>query len=194
MSVRSWVTGALVVALVAGCTSDSDTGEEADAVTSPLADCAGLDIPPGSDAADERAGGEPLPELTLECFTGGEPFALADLRGPAVVNLWASWCAPCREELPALQRYADQAAGQVHVLGVVTEDRRSAAVSLAEELGITFPALDDPDGRLWAAVATVGLPTTLFVGADGQVRYVHTNVLDEQAVERYVTDQLGVAR
>jgi thiol-disulfide isomerase/thioredoxin len=188
MSVRSWVTGALVLALVAGCTSSSSAGEEP---ASPLADCAGLDVPPAG-AADERAGGEPLPELTLECFTGGEPFALADLRGPAVVNLWASWCAPCREELPALQRYADQAAGQVHVLGVVTEDRRSAAASLAEDLGITFPALADPDGRLLAAVATVGLPTTLFVDADGQVRYVHTNVLDEQAVERYVSEQLGV--
>jgi thiol-disulfide isomerase/thioredoxin len=189
MSVRSWVVGALVLALVAGCTGDSAGAQP----PSPLAGCAGLDTPPAGAAAGSGTAGDRLPELTLDCFTGGEPFALADLRGPAVVNLWASWCTPCREELPALQRYADQAAGQVHVLGVVTRDRRSAAVSVAEDLGITFPALDDPEERLLAELPRLALPATLFVDAAGRVRYVHqTGALDEQAVERYVSEQLGV--
>jgi thiol-disulfide isomerase/thioredoxin len=191
MSFKSWVAGGLVLGLVAGCTGGSAGAEP----PSPLADCAGLDAPPAGAAAGSGTAGDPLPELTLECFTGGAPFALADLRGPAVVNVWASWCTPCRDELPALQRYADQAAGQVHVLGVVTRDRRSAAVSVAEDLGITFPALDDPDERLLAELPRYALPATLFVDAAGRVRYVHqAEVLDEQAVERHVTEQLGVTK
>lgn len=205
---RAMLTVVTLLALVAGCTGEPaagdgtvDTAGTADA-GSPLADCDGLAAPPAdaadgsaTDAADgSAAAGEPLPELTLPCFTGGAPFALADLRGPAVVNLWASWCPPCREELPALQRYADRAAGRVHLLGVVIDDRRSAAVSLAEELGITFPALEDADGRLLAELPRNGLPATLFVDAAGRVRYVHqTGALDEQALERYVSEQLGVA-
>lgn len=164
-----------------------------DATVSPLADCQGLTGPPAEPAPAAAGSGEPLPDLTLPCFTGGEPFRLADLRGPAVVNLWASWCAPCREELPALQRYADQTAGQVHVLGVVTKDPRpAAAVELATDLGIRFPALEDQTGRLRAEVAGTGLPVTLFVDAAGQLRYVHPGPLDGSTLARLVTEHLGV--
>ncbi|MGH3682355.1 MAG: TlpA family protein disulfide reductase [Natronosporangium sp.] len=181
----------LVVAL-AGCQGG---GDDPDVTVSPLADCQGLTGPPAeAAAAPVSEAGEPLPDLTLPCFTGGEPFRLADLRGPAVVNLWASWCTPCREELPALQRYADQTAGRVHVLGVVTEDPRpAAAAELATDLGIRFPALLDEAGRLRAEVGAVGLPVTLFVDAAGQLRYVHPAQLDQEELATLVAEQLGAA-
>jgi cytochrome c biogenesis protein CcmG, thiol:disulfide interchange protein DsbE len=181
---------ALLLGLVlAGCGGGGEAGD--DRVSSPLADCTGLTEPLGDPVP--AAGGEPLPELALPCFTGGEPFRLPELRGPAIVNLWASWCGPCREELPVLQRYADRAGGEAHVLGVVTEDRPAAAASLAEDLGITFPALDDPDGLVRAELAAVGLPVTLFVDPAGQVRYVHLGVpLDERALAELVTEHFGV--
>lgn len=175
---------------VAGCQGG---GDGPDVTASPLADCQGLTEPPG-EAVPAAGSGEPLPDLTLPCFTGGEPFRLADLRGPAVVNLWASWCAPCREELPALQRYADQTAGRVHVLGVVTKDPRpAAAAELATDLGVRFPALEDQPGRLRAEVAGTGLPVTLLVDAAGQLRYVHPGPLDGSTLARLVTEHLGVA-
>jgi thiol-disulfide isomerase/thioredoxin len=180
-----------LVLVVAGCSEAGDSASAGDPATSPLADCTGLTEPLG-DPAVEGEGGEPLPDLTLPCFTGEQPFRLADLRGPAVVNLWASWCGPCREELPVLQRYADQAAGQVHVLGVVTEDRRPAATSLAEDLGVTFPALDDPAAALRVQLGGF-LPATLFVDSAGRVRHVLQGELDEQALTNLVTEHLGVS-
>lgn len=182
---------ALALALVlAGCTGEPESVPEVD---SPLADCSGLTEPPAGGTGTGGPTGDPLPELTLPCLTGGEPFALADLRGPAVVNLWASWCTPCRAELPELQRYADRAAGQVHVLGVVTRDRPAAAAALATDLGITFPALADRDGQLHSALPGMSLPVTLFVDEAGAIAYLHPRELDEDAVAGLVADHLGVA-
>jgi hypothetical protein len=80
------------------------------------------------------------------------------------------------------------------VLGVVTRDRRAAAASLAEDLGITFPALDDADEQVRVALAPGGLPATLFVDAGGRVRYVHNfGPLDEETLVGLVTEHLGVS-
>jgi thiol-disulfide isomerase/thioredoxin len=182
----------LLVISVAGCGGEGGPEGAEQTVSSPLADCTGLTEPLAP--AETRAGGEPLPDLTLPCFTGGEPFRLADLRGPAVVNLWASWCPPCREELPALQRYADRTAGEVHVLGVVTQEaRRGAPATLAQDFGLTFPALDDRDGLLMVEVAGSNLPATIFVDAAGSMRYVHRGPLDEEALDELAAEHLGVA-
>jgi thiol-disulfide isomerase/thioredoxin len=209
------VVAAAVLALTAACTGAEQGRPDAPAAAvaaaaPPYADCAGLDAPPPEAAPDtlppEAAGagtaaaGTPvapvaLPAITLTCFSGGgAPVALAGLRGPAVVNLWASWCPPCRSELPELQRYAERAAGRVHVVGVVTEDPApERPASLAIDLGLTFPSLFDPDGRLLAALARSALPVTLFVDAAGAVRFIHhAQALDEAAVERLVAEHLGV--
>jgi thiol-disulfide isomerase/thioredoxin len=204
MTAHRAAVGALVGVLLlaaGGCQGSGEdpapAGVDQPHVSSPLAACDQLASPPvraGSGAAAGDTGADPLPELVLACLTGGEPFPLADLRGPAVVNLWASWCPPCREELPALQRYADQRAGRVHVLGVVTADRPERAAALATDLGIRFPGLADPDGRVRAALGEFLLPLTLLVDAAGRVRYVHrTGALDQPELARLVRDHLGVA-
>lgn len=186
VSPRSTRGGLVVVVAAALALAGCQGGEEAAAPASPLQDCAGLVV------AWDEAPRKPLPAVTLPCFTGGELVALDELRGPAVVNLWASWCVPCREELPALQRYADRAGGDVRVVGVVTEDRRPAAASLAGHLDIIFPALDDPEGAVLAEVGGLGLPLTIFVDAAGEIRHLHNAPLDEAGVERYVEEHLGV--
>jgi thiol-disulfide isomerase/thioredoxin len=190
---------------VAGCTGGPAGGpatgpEGATGTGSPLAGCAALAVPPprAAPGRDGPAGGSSplpavtLPAVTLPCFTGGEPVAVADLAGPAVVNFWASWCPPCRDELPALQRFAGQTSGRVHVVGVVTMDNRETAAALATDTGATFPALYDRDGRLHTAVAAGGLPATLFVDAGGRVRYLHNGELDGAALRRYAAEHLGV--
>lgn len=169
-------------------------------VESPLAGCARLRAPPPEAPAPATpAGGDadagargPLPELELSCVTGGEPVALDRLPGPAVVNLWASWCYPCREELPVLQRFADRTAGRVHVVGVVTSDTRTRAAAFAGDAGLTFPMLYDPDGHLLAELPTVGLPKTLFVDANGTVRHLHQAPLDADTLTALAAEHLRV--
>ena len=87
-----------------------------------------------------------------------------------MVNLWASYCRPCRTELPELQRFADATPG-VAVIGVATGDQRSAAAWAGQDLGVRFPSVEDPQRRLLSALGRNALPLTLFVDADGVVRH-----------------------
>ena len=139
------------------------------------------------------AGPVELPSFGLACFNGGEEVVLADLRGPAVVNLWASWCPPCRKELPAFQRLAERADGRLHVVGVVAADDREMARALGERLGLTFPNLFDGDDRVRAALGRNFLPMTLLVDADGRVRHLDSSgALDDAALDELIGQYLGV--
>ncbi|MFD0594982.1 TlpA family protein disulfide reductase [Catellatospora coxensis] len=130
-----------------------------------------------------------LPDLALECMAGGEPVRLSTLRGPLVINLWASWCAPCRKELPAFQRLADS--GRVPVLGVVTEDSRDAAAWLADELKVSLPSVYDRSGALKAAAGEMALPLTLFVAADGRTTVYRDVALTDQTLAQLVEQHFG---
>ena len=136
--------------------------------------------------------GPKVPDLALACFAGGSEVRLRALGRPAVINLWGSWCPPCRRELPALNTYSQR--GSVLVLGVATEDTRSAAGSIIDDLGLGFPNLYDREGKLHKAIGSVPLPVTLFVSADGTVVYTHrAGALDEAGFERLAREHLGVA-
>jgi thiol-disulfide isomerase/thioredoxin len=140
------------------------------------------------------ASGQRIADLALECFEGGGVVRLTDLHRPAIVNLWASWCGPCRTELPAFQSYATRHADQVTVIGVDTGDTRGAGAALLQEVKVSFPSLFDPQGRLLAAVGRTALPVTLFVDAGGGLRYVYNSTaLDETGIARLADSQLGVA-
>jgi thiol-disulfide isomerase/thioredoxin len=130
----------------------------------------------------------------LPCFVGGQPVRLAHLGVPVVINLWASWCGPCRAELPQIQRYADRSAGRVRVVGVITSDPiRSRPRSLIDDLGLTFPMVDDEAAGLQHAVGAPALPMTLLVDARGRVAYRHQGrSLDEVALSDLVERYLGV--
>jgi thiol-disulfide isomerase/thioredoxin len=112
--------------------------------------------------------GDGLPELTLPCLGPGDPVQLAGLTGrPRLVNIWASWCGPCRAEMPWLQQA--HGTGEVDVLGVDAEDQAPAAGALLEELGVTFPSVFDPKNELAREIRIVTKPTTLFVSNEGEV-------------------------
>ena len=187
-----------VLLAVAGCTAP-DPGEARPAATraerpSPFADCATLTRAPASAAAAPAgAQGEPLPELTFSCFTGGAPVALRDVRGPAVINIWASWCPPCRKELPAFQRLSERSAGRFQVIGVNSRDSRSAAQSIGEDFGVRFPMLIDQGDALQRALNRNALPLTLFVDGDGRVRHTDASgALDGATLADLVHRHLGV--
>ncbi|MFI1192738.1 TlpA family protein disulfide reductase [Micromonospora sp. NPDC020750] len=199
--------------LAAGCTASS--GEPAppeprkNTRPSPFAACAALTAPPAtatptasgavpsasvpSGAGAAPAGGSVLPELTLPCFTGGDPVALRDVRGPAVINLWASWCPPCRKELPAFQRLSERGAGRLQVVGVNARDGRDAAQSIGEDFGIRFPVLFDQGDSLSRGLNRNAIPLTVFVDADGRVRHVDTSgALDDARLAELVRRHLGL--
>ncbi|ROO62840.1 thiol-disulfide isomerase/thioredoxin [Micromonospora sp. Llam0] len=197
-----------------GCTTDpgAAAGDAAGASGPvPFADCAGLTAPPAAAAGavpqpstvaapqpsaaagSPSGGGTPLPDVSLACFADGTVVDVAAVRGPAVINFWGSWCKPCREELPALQRLADRTAGQLHLIGVNTYDDRDPAVAVAEDLGLRFPSLVDRDRQLLLAVERVGLPLTLFVDGDGEIRRTYEGTVDDATLADLVGRELGLA-
>jgi thiol-disulfide isomerase/thioredoxin len=174
---------------VPGASADL-TGASAD-VPGPSADVPGTrsGLPgAGSGLPGARAD---LPDVELPCFTGAQPVRLADLRGPAVISLWASWCEPCREELPAMQRLADATAGRLTVLGVNTGDGRDAAASFAAAKNVTMPTLYDREQKLGSALGHVLLPVTVFVNASGK-RHVEPLPVDPPRLAELVRTHAGV--
>ena len=114
-----------------------------------------------------------LPDVELACLGGGRSVRLSELPGPAVVNLWASWCKPCRDELPLLARADRELGDRVRLIGIdVADAAPEAALRLAHQSGVTFPQLADPESKARAGLRVSGLPQTVFVDAQG--RMVHT--------------------
>jgi cytochrome c biogenesis protein CcmG/thiol:disulfide interchange protein DsbE len=112
-----------------------------------------------------------LPDLTLDCLGGGRPVRLSGLAGtPTIINFWASWCAPCREELPLLAKAHRAYGDRLQVLGVDFADSApDAAIELAGRSGVTYPLLADPGSRSKAPLKVIGLPQTVFVDAQGRM-------------------------
>jgi cytochrome c biogenesis protein CcmG/thiol:disulfide interchange protein DsbE len=129
-----------------------------------------------------RLGGAPAPLAAIhrqanEILPGarkGLTTRLATLRGhPAVVNIWAAWCGPCRAEMPVMQRVSLDLGKQVAFLGVDLKDNREAATTFLAKIPVTYPSYEDPSGQVYNAEKLVGVPTTLFFDRDGKQTFVH---------------------
>jgi thiol-disulfide isomerase/thioredoxin len=147
---------------------DADTAE---ALAGPRARA---DLPP-CPAAGTAPGPEPLRGITLECAGDGATVDVARSIGgrATVLNLWAYWCGPCREELPAMAEYQQRVGPDVTVLTVHQDENEAAALSLLAELGVRLPTLQD-GRRLIAAALRVPnvMPATVVLRADGSVAEV----------------------
>jgi thiol-disulfide isomerase/thioredoxin len=108
---------------------------------------------------------------------------LRRLRGhPVVVNIWAAWCGPCREELPVLQQVSLDYGTRVAFLGLDLRDERASAERLLERFPLTYPSFEDPDGRQFQAFGLQGVPSTLFYDArGGEPAFVHQGPYYERA-------------
>ncbi len=151
---------------------------------------AGIATCPRTEPAAGPYGGG-LPDVTLPCLGDGPDVAMAALRGPLVVNLWAQWCGPCRRELPYFARL--HAAG-VDVLGVDFQDTRpDAALEMAEQSGVTYASVADVDGELRAPLRIAAVPTTVFVDPDGRVtRTLAQEFSSYEELVAAVEEHLGV--
>jgi thiol-disulfide isomerase/thioredoxin len=132
-----------------------------------------------------------LPAVELPCFTGGAVVRLNAVKGPAVLNVWGSWCGPCRAELPMVQRLAERSKGKLTVLGVDTRDARDAAASFGAEQKISFPMVFDPDQKFLAKLGRANVPLTVFVNAAGRT-YVQVQPLDPETLTETVRQHTGV--
>ncbi|MEU9738201.1 TlpA disulfide reductase family protein [Micromonospora chersina] len=183
---------------VAGCTGGTEEPAGPAPATraerpSPFADCAPLTAAPPSGTAPSGAPGDPLPDLALSCFTGGAPVNVRDIKGPAVINVWASWCPPCRKELPAFQRLSERAGGRFQVIGVNSRDSRGGAQSIGEDFGVRFPMLVDQGDAFERALGRNAFPLTVLVDADGRIRHTDsTGALDDARLAELVRTHLGV--
>jgi thiol-disulfide isomerase/thioredoxin len=156
-----------------------------------------LDCPPSPEPDPEEpevAPPTPLPAVTLPCLGGGRDVRFDQLDGPLVLNFWASYCAPCRRELPVLQQVHELGADQLTVLGVDYEDEKPySALTLAAVSGVTYASVADLNAVTAAELQVVALPQTVFVDGTGAVVATHREVITsyEEAAD-LVLEHLGL--
>ena len=143
---------------------------------------------PSTTSAPTTAGGGKARAFELENLRKGEAaVSLAALRGkPVVLNFWASWCVPCRREMPAFQAVSQKMKGRVAFLGVNHQDSRRLALELVEETGVSYPSGYDPKGSVAAAYGLFGMPTTLFISPGGEILGRRTGEMSRKDLEETI--------
>jgi cytochrome c biogenesis protein CcmG, thiol:disulfide interchange protein DsbE len=144
----------------------------------------------GCSSDPRKAPDHRLPDVSLASLHGGPALGLRSLRGPAVVNLWASWCLPCKRELPIYAQFDRAHRDRVSVIGVdFQETDHDAARRLMERSKVAYPVVADPDGALRA----IGLPELVLVDADGTIAYQeYVEIKSLAQLEGIVEKHLGV--
>lgn len=113
---------------------------------------------------------------------------------PTVVNVWASWCVPCRSEAPLLRDAAERYAGRVRFLGLNTKDTLDDAKDFVREFGLPYPNGFDPDGEVMEHLELLGLPATFFYHPDGELAFFHAGEIDREGLEEKVDALLASAK
>jgi peroxiredoxin len=133
----------------------------------------------------------PAPDLTLTDLSG-KSVSLTDYRGRVVlVNNWATWCPPCKAEMPTLEAYYEAHAGQGFVIvAIESGEPASQVAAFAESYGLTFPVWLDPQGAALDAFQNWNLPSSYVVDQDGIIRLAWTGAVSRDALETYVTPML----
>lgn len=211
--VSSAVAGAVVLVLVSACSTpqsgsvgtpvESGSGQptaSASAVPAEASKASAREIaqanlhpcPPSDKAIESVPGG--LPDVTLACLGEGPEVDLAGLRGrPLVVNVWASWCGPCRAELPILGAVSEQTRGKIDFLGVNVSDTRKSGLEMAGTYKMRFPSVFDPTFASRQGLRVSGVPLTLFVRPSGTIAYRHNGpITSEDQLKQLIASSLGV--
>lgn len=184
----------VAILLLSGCASVADVVPGLSSVARPgrIGTAPPSSPPPRAGASLEAQSVAGMaPDFTLPTLEGNE-VTLSDLRGqPVLINFWATWCPPCRFEMPAMQRvyerYKDK--GLV-ILAVNYREDKERIRPFVEELGITFIILLDLDGVVANQYRVLGLPTTYFVDRNGKVTNVRVGAMNEEFMEANVQELL----
>jgi peroxiredoxin len=147
-------------------------------------------VPDGFEVGTEE--GQIAPDFELELLDGGEAW-LTDYRGhPVVLNFWATWCQPCRQEMPQLvDAYEANKGDGLVVIGLNMQEGRDLITPFAEERGIDYPILIDRDGDVGDQYRLLGLPTTYFIDANGVIVSVFRGPLEDTVQDTNVQGAIG---
>ena len=196
------VATSLVVTVLLGACGTTDAGVDSDpmALGRPVADspvkirgvesCDSLsEMESVSGTPAREPSGEGLASFSLACLQPGPAVDLSQLRGKiVVVNLWATWCGPCREEMPILQAASEKFGDDVQFVGVLTKDSVSSAAGYLPGVGTTYPQVLDPDADLLESLRVPGLPVSVMLDPTGakveqQIGAFEAGDLDELLTE-----------
>jgi len=151
--------------------------------------------PATNELRPEPTAGHPAPDFTLTTLDG-EVVSLSDFQGrPVIVNFWASWCGPCRLEMPHLQEaYTTRQDDGVVVLGVNLTKRENDTGDVAaflEEFGVTFPVVLDEEGDVATLYEVRGQPASVFIDAVGDVQTVFYGPVNQQFIDERIAEMLA---
>ncbi len=123
------------------------------------------------------------PDFTAPLLAGGGSLELSDLRGkPVMLNFWASWCVPCKDEAPLLRQAYRAYGDRVAFVGVDVKDSRSDAIDFARRTGLSYPHVRDEGGTIYSDYGLTGQPETFFIDGDGTIVEHVNGPLDEAAL------------
>lgn len=154
----------------------------------PFSDTSGsADAPPNRILDELVKEGGVAPDFELATLSG-ETVRLSDYAGrPVILNFWATWCAPCRVEMPELQRAYDRFGADGPVILTINQEESAEQVGeFFADVGLTLPALLDPKGRVGLTYGAVFLPTTVVVDPDGIVTKIHRGMISGDAIDGYL--------
>lgn len=135
--------------------------------------------------------GRLAPEIALVSLSG-ESLQLSDFRGqPVIINFWATWCAPCRAETPELQDLHRERGDEVIIFSVnATAQDQGDIAGFVEEFGVTFPVVLDTEAVAFKDYNVIGLPTTIFVNAEGVINEIFTGPVNRAYMESKIAELL----
>ena len=164
----------------------SETDSEVEVVRDPNAE------PEVLTAEDDQSGTDEAPDFTLTDLEGNS-VSLSDYAGtPVLVNFWATWCPPCRAELPLIQDYQDKYLDEFVVLAVDGGETAEDVQSIVDAQGYTMKFLLDTDFAVAELFQIRGYPTSLFIDAEGVIQKVHIGELTEPMIIAYL-DLIGIS-
>jgi cytochrome c biogenesis protein CcmG, thiol:disulfide interchange protein DsbE len=143
----------------------------------------------GAPAINGLAIGQPAPDFSVRMLDGRQ-IRLSDLKGsPVAISFWATWCVPCKTELPELQSAtARYSSAQVQILTVNAGESESAVTAYLSELNLKLNVILDPDKQIMSRYGIIVLPVTVWVDGKGVVRAEHIGPLDRPLIDRYVAE------
>ncbi len=126
------------------------------------------------------------PDFELQSLAG-ETVRLSDFRGQAVVlNFWATWCAPCRQEMPAFESRYQQYGSDLVILAVNFDESAEAVTAFFDEMALSFDPLLDPGGEIQDLYQVRGYPTSYFVDVEGVIQIIHIGLMTEDQLDGYL--------
>ncbi|MFW5940242.1 MAG: TlpA family protein disulfide reductase [Chloroflexota bacterium] len=143
-----------------------------------------------SSVMEAPAAGHLAPDFTLETLNG-DSFTLSDYRGqPVVLNFWATWCPPCRAEIPFFQAASRTYNGQVAVVGIDDGEPRGIVAPYVAEMGMTYPVPLDETSEVSRRYRISSLPTTFFIDSAGTIQNIHIGILNQAVLDDQISQLL----